>query len=329
VFAYYYIWYSHSSWRRAKIDYPLLGRYSSDDVSVLRRHVAWAREAGIDGFIVSWKSTPSLNRRLAKLVRVADAAHFKLLLIYQGLDFERRPLPAQRVRADLQTFAARWRRDPAFRMFGKPVVIWSGTWKFSRAAVASVTKAVRPALYVLASERSVDGYARLHGSVDGDAYYWSSVDPSKDGFFAAKLAAMGAAVHRDGGLWIPPAAPGFDARLIGGHRVVERRNNATLQRELDAAQQSSPDAVGVISWNEFSENSEVEPSVRYGRSSLNALRDLLRVGVVASGDFDSSDAPTTNIGYGVPLLVGVGLMLAAGAGAVLWRREIRRVAGSS
>src|SRR5436309_10053666 len=31
VLAYYYIWYNPSSWNRAKIDYPLLGRYSSDE----------------------------------------------------------------------------------------------------------------------------------------------------------------------------------------------------------------------------------------------------------------------------------------------------------
>ena len=31
LFAYYYIWFNADSWNRAKIDYPLLGRYSSDD----------------------------------------------------------------------------------------------------------------------------------------------------------------------------------------------------------------------------------------------------------------------------------------------------------
>ena len=61
------------------------------------RHVDWAKQAGIDGFIVSWKSTPVLNRRLERLAEVADAEHFKLLVIYQGLDFQREPLPASRV----------------------------------------------------------------------------------------------------------------------------------------------------------------------------------------------------------------------------------------
>lgn len=327
VLAYYYIWYDHRSWRRAKIDYPLLGRYSSGDVAVMRKHVAWAKAAGLDGFLVSWKSTSTLDRRLASLVQVADAAHFKLALVYEGLDFRRRPLPVRQVRADLEAFAARWRRDPAFDLFGRPVVVWSGTWRFTPAAVASVTRAVRPELYVLASERSVAGFERLRTAVDGDAYYWSSVDPATDVAAGQKLDAMAAAVHRAGGLWFPPAAPGFDARLIGGHRVVARRDGQTLRDELDAAQQSSPDAIGLISWNEFSENSEVEPSVRFGRTTLDTLRDLLRVRVAASGDFDSSDAPITNIGYGVPLLVGIAFIVAAGAGAMVWRREMRRVAG--
>src|SRR5688572_7207709 len=56
IFAYYYIWFDAASWDRAKVDYPALGRYSSDDRDVMRQHVRWAKEAGIDGFIVSWKS---------------------------------------------------------------------------------------------------------------------------------------------------------------------------------------------------------------------------------------------------------------------------------
>ena len=55
--AYFYQWFTTSSWDRAKVDYPMAGRYSSDDVSVMRRQVAQAKAAGIDGFIVSWKDS--------------------------------------------------------------------------------------------------------------------------------------------------------------------------------------------------------------------------------------------------------------------------------
>ncbi len=93
LLAYYYIWFTPSSWDRGKIDVPLLGRYSSDDESVMRQHVRWAKAAGIDGFLVSWKSTPTLDDRLARLITVADAERFRLGIVYEGLDFHRRPLP--------------------------------------------------------------------------------------------------------------------------------------------------------------------------------------------------------------------------------------------
>src|SRR5581483_5649817 len=103
VLAYYYIWYDPTTWDTKKSDLPKLGKYSSDDTRVMRQQVEWAKQAGIDGFIVSWKETPQLDRRLEKLVEVARAEDFKLAIIYQGLDYSRNPLPggAPRVAQDL------------------------------------------------------------------------------------------------------------------------------------------------------------------------------------------------------------------------------------
>jgi hypothetical protein len=329
VLAHYYIWFNPTSWNRAKTDYPLLGRYSSDDDAVMLRHIRLAKQAGIDGFIVSWKSTPLLNRRLAKLARLARAENFKLAIVYQGLDFFRNPLPAERIRHDLNYFAKTYGHDRAFLLFGRPVVAWSGTWNFSRAEIAAVTKPVRQRLLVLAMERSVDSYEDLADLVAGNAYYWSSVNPVTYPDHGEKLAEMGRAVHRRGGLWIAPAAPGFDARLVGGNSVVPRLGGKTFRRELDAAFGSSPDAVGVISWNEFSENTHIEPSRRYGVASLNVLADVLGAHVTLERDFDfdSSEAAST-VGYATPFLVGCGLVFVTGIGAVFWRRQLRRNRGT-
>jgi phospholipase C len=317
LFAYYYIWFNGTSWDRAKTDYPLLGRYSSDDRSVMRQHVAWAKRAGIDGFIVSWKSTPVLNRRLRRLADVADAEKFKLLVIYQGLDFYRDPLPAARVARDVDWFKDRLAHRPAFHAFGEPVLIWSGTWRFSRREVASVTEGRRNGLLILASERNVDGYQRLAGLVDGDAYYWASVNPATYRDYGGKLAELGAAVHARGGIWIPPAAPGFDARLVGGTSVVQRRGGATLREELDAAEASNPDAVGLISWNEFSENTHVEPSVEHGSRYLDVVADVRHAGFGSPSEFDSSEPAATGVNYGVPLLAVAALFLLGSLGLML------------
>jgi phospholipase C len=321
LFAYYYIWFNGTSWDRAKKDYPTLGRYSSDDRAVMRRHVQWAKQAGIDGFIVSWKSTPVLNRRLERLVEVAEAERFRLLVIYQGLDFYREPLPADRIARDLDHFRTRFAAAGAFDVFEKPVVIWSGTWRFSRKELAEVTEARREDLLILASERNVEGYRRLAGLVDGNAYYWAAVNPETYPGYPQKLAELGEVVHATGGIWIPPAAPGFDARDVGGTSVVERRDGATLRTELDAATSSAPDAVGLISWNEFSENTHIEPSLEHGSRYLDVVADVRSARLPQPGDFDSSEPAATNVNYGVPL-IGALFLFALGGVAMLLRQRL-------
>ena len=325
VLAYYYIWFDTTSWERAKIDYPVLGHYSSDNAEVMRQHIKWAKTAGINGFIVSWKSTDRLNRRLEQLIEIADQENFKLAIIYQGLDFHREPLPITQVEADFSYFMDHFAEHPAFDLYERPMVIWSGTWRFSREEVESVIQDKRDHLLILASERNVEGYQNLADLVDGNAYYWSSVNPDTFPGYKEKLAAMGAAVHANGGLWIAPAAAGFDARLIGGTTVVERKDGETLQIQFNVAMQSTPDAIGLISWNEFSENSHIEPSEKYDQRYLEVLADIRHAKVVTIGDFDSSDPGDTINSLGTSRVAALGLVgaLIILSVVMIFRRAVR------
>ena len=306
VLAYYYIWFDTQSWDRAKTDYPLLGRYSSSNIDVMRQHIQWAKAAGITGFIVSWKSTDKLNQRLEQLIKVADEEKFKLAIIYQGLDFQRDPLPVSQVDADLSYFIEHYADDPVFSLYEKPLVIWSGTWEYSRADVENVVLGKRDQILILASEKNVDGYARISDLVDGDAYYWSSVNPDTFPNYADKLTGMSEAVHANSGLWIAPASPGFDARLIGGTTVVDRKDGQTLQTQFNTALQSSPDAIGLISWNEFSENSHIEPSENYDHRYLKVLANIRHVPGPVVRDFDSSVPGDTVEKIGMDRVIALG-----------------------
>jgi hypothetical protein len=308
LLAYYYIWFDRGSWERAKSDLPLLGSYSSDEEKIMRQHIQWAKLAGIDGFIVSWKSTERLNLRLAQLIKIAVEEHFKLAIIYQGLDFERRPLPVGTILADLQYFISEFSESEAFDLFSSPLVIWSGTWEFSRDEIHQVTAELPSNLFILASERHVDTYQVISDLVDGNAYYWSSVDPDRFPGYQEKLDEIGESVHQHGGLWIAPAAPGFDARLIEGTRVVERKNGETLFKELGVAYGSSPDAVGIISWNEFSENTHIEPSKNYGLRSLEVLAEFNTLPIPEIIEFDSSEPPSIILEPELGRFVTFGLM---------------------
>lgn len=313
ILAYYYIWFDPGSWDRAKTDYPLLGRYSSDDEKVMLQHIRWAKEAGINGFIVSWKSTDVLNRRLDLLIKLAEQEDFKLVIIYQGLDFYRDPLPVDRIADDLAFFIEQYAGNEVFSLYAKPVVIWSGTWEFSTAEIEQVSQAVRGSILLLATEKNIEGIERLNGLVDGDAYYWSSVNTDTYPGYAEKLAKMSEAVHSQGGLWIAPAAPGFDARLVGGSSIVDRKDGDTLRTQMNAAMSSAPDAIGLISWNEFSENSHIEPSQTHGDRYLEVLSEINNLPPPMIGEFDSSEPVTSYpilfAGSRTIALAGLGILI--------------------
>lgn len=327
VFAYYYIWFNPTSWQRAKRDQPALGAYSSDERRIMEQHVKWAKAAGIDAFLVSWKHTESLDYRLERLAEVARELDFKLGIVYQGLDFERQPLPTSRVASDIAWLADRYGDDPTFHLLGeRPLVMWSGTWKFSQEDIASTSALVRPSVTLLASERNADDYLAVAQHFDGNSYYWASVNPSTYPRYRQKLQSMGEAVHETGGIWIAPFAPGFDARLVGGSSVVPRRDGDVLRTEWSAALASSPDALGLISWNEFSENTFVEPSDGYGRQYLEAVADLTG-SPGPTGQLDSSGPENTqsssNTGA-IALAVFVGLgVVGIGVISVRRRRQLR------
>jgi hypothetical protein len=274
VYAYFYQWFTASSWGRAKRDYPLVGQYSSDDTAILRKQIHEARAAGIDGFLTSWKDTPALDRRLERLVRVASQWHFDLGVVYEALDFARKPLPITTVERDLNLLVSRWGTALGSNYYGRPVIIWTGTNEFSRSDIQSVRTMLGSRATLLAASKDVASYEQIADLVDGEAYYWSSANPATP-FTAQKLQQMSAAVHAHDGIWIAPATPGFDGRTLGHSRVIPRDGGATLRRSLDLAYATKPQAIGVISWNEWSENTYIEPGLRYGNEEVDALRGYL------------------------------------------------------
>ena len=301
VLAYYYIWYTPNSWFRAKTDLPTLGRYASDDPKAVARHVAWAREAGIDGLIVSWKHEARLDAPLELLAREARRQGLKLVLLYQGLDFDREPIDAPRIARDLQWFIERYGGDEVFHVFGnEPAVVWWGTWKFSLAEIRQVRDQIGAPdrILLLGTEKDGESYRRRADLLDGDAYYWSSADPLTTPRYEQRLDGLGRRVAQDKGIWIAPVAPGFDARLVGGTSIVPRRDGATYRESWAGAVATKPSAVGIISWNEFSENSHIEPSREHGTEYLRLTRELvgtLPAGVPSDGATPAG-APSTPAG---------------------------------
>jgi hypothetical protein len=82
---------------------------------------------------------------------------------------------------------------------------------------------------------------------------------------------------------------------------------------MAAAAAANPDVLGLISWNEFSENSYVEPSRRYGARYLEVLAAIRGNRVKLATHVDSTHPVSSGAGWQVPvlglLMIGMGAML--------------------
>jgi hypothetical protein len=76
-------------------------------------------------------------------------------------------------------------------------------------------------------------------------------------------------------VWMASVTPGYDDRLLADrstHVDVDRADGRVYEAQWSAAVDMAADWVMVTSWNEWFENTEIEPSERYGTRYLDLTR---------------------------------------------------------
>jgi hypothetical protein len=271
------------------VDLPAEGQYDQEQPSTFDHHIDLAVRAGIAGFLVSWRGTGArdqrplssgYNSRLDLLVSRVDSyntthkTNFRLDLAFAAFgDYGR---PAGQIASDLDYFAARYGRDPAFRnpYDARPVVMWLDSRKHELATVAAVSGAARRRLYLVGDETE-QSWARDAHYLDGTSYYWSTENPWTNQRAGATLEALAAEVRKEGKRWFAPLIAGYNKQLQGG-TCVPRRGVETLSKVWETNARSRPDGWFAISWNELVENTYLEPSLAYGSTYLDSLTALIR-----------------------------------------------------
>jgi len=273
------------------VDVPAEGLYDQTQGATFERHVDFASQAGLKGFLADWQGTGSptqgptssgYNSRFDLMVTTVDsynAAHgtnFGLGLAYASFgDYSR---PASKVIADLRYFVSRYGSAPAFRngYSPKPIVMWLNSRKYSPQTIQAVSQAVQPYVYLLGDETAAS-WPNDGRYLDGTSYYWSTQDPWNNSRAGSALTELAGLVHADGKRWFAPFIAGYNKQLMGG-TCVERRGTQTLAELWQLNSTTGPDGWFGISWNEFVENTYLEPSKRYGTMYLDALAALIKKG---------------------------------------------------
>ena len=106
-------------------DYPLLGAYDSNNESVIGQHIEWAKEAGIDCFIVSWWGQGSFeDKALFNISKVCEKESFNFTVYIENTSsYYQKPPSINQTVEDLSYLLNKYNDSSSwYRIDGRPVI---------------------------------------------------------------------------------------------------------------------------------------------------------------------------------------------------------------
>lgn len=282
TWAFYFGWYDGANWGSLNdrlIDRPAIGDYDSRDAGTIQTHINQAQSAGIDAFVMSWYgpadgvvTTTTLDRAL----NAAAAAGFRI-----GVNIDMccgYNSTVEQVSASIADIVNHRGNHPAYlRWNGKPVIYFWNQARFSPEQWAQIRAQVDPGR---ATIWVAEGAAPERWLPTFDGLYLFNVAWSAPNWAGTAARWRDATYAAGGTFYTPTAHPGWDESRLPNRpnaaAPIGRDGGATLRASFaGAASAASSGVVLIVSWNEWLENSHIEPSQVYGEQSLNVLREIV------------------------------------------------------
>lgn len=281
---------------------PLIGPYDSRDPDVVEYQLSTAWAAGVDGFVADWYGPhdekgidEALDLVFETVERWRQMYGFRFFLaiayeeqILSQIDGEqaREEAIASHLRHALDHYAV---QDSFLRYQGVPLIFFFEMWTDGTPGLLQPDQLARvqsglPAfhlLYMGAEQDFLDVAAGFYSWVGG-----TNDDPADWGADYVDWV-YGEMDNRTrehdlqinvGSVWA-----GFDDSMVWGWgntpRSVDRQDGAVYAETWASAlldrhnrDRESPSWVQIVTWNDWNEGSEIEPSVEYGRNYLEATQ---------------------------------------------------------
>ncbi len=277
VLAFYYPWYGSEGgpskrwvhWdpdrHNAATNTPELGLYDSNDEAVIRKHITWAKSAGIDGFIASWWGPKGFeDRAMRKLVEIAEKEKFLVSAYHE------QARDAAQLADEVAFLVKEYGSSPAWLKVDDKPVIFVYTRVVGGFRPADFAKARGGAVLIM--DTFDPGYGKAGGGLHTYNPAFEALDRLREAYQSASLAC---AAH--GLVFAATVVPGYDDTVIrkpGGKR--DRDKGRFYDASWECALASEPDWILVCSWNEWHEGSEIEPSKEYGDLYLTKTAEWVK-----------------------------------------------------
>jgi len=296
---------------------PVLGEYDDTEPAVIRQHLEWSRGANINLWVASWWGPGSREDTTLKNVILphSDLPGTKIALFYETTSRIKKSMnyTTVNVYADVEYIAKTYFDDPNYLRIGnRPVLFVYLSRVLSRVGVLEeVTTLMRDAafehgghdLYIMGDQvfgsapddgRSYDPFDLLDGVTNYDIY---GNMKRPNGYAGAERVNE---LHKRNTQWrdetrahgncdfVPGVAPGYNDRAVrDGNPPLSRRLTessaegslfkAGLESALSLVEDSTERMLMITSWNEWHEDTQIEPVVDVGVTdrplSLTCYRD--------------------------------------------------------
>jgi hypothetical protein len=288
--------------------HPLTGPYDSRDDALLEYQVMLMKLSGIDGVIVDWYGIENfrdygvLNDSTRKLFQYVKRAGLRFAICYEPVTIKNMidngHLGArdaikhgQQVMRYLQD---NWFRDEAYlKAAGRPVLLVFGNPPYFKASADwSALFSVLDTPPVLVTED-----APLPPAASS-SYPWPPMSLSQNGALTQDaLSGYLKTFYQKAQSWdyrVASAFPGFhdiykEAGVSPGYGILDARNGETFRYTLQAALDSRPDVIQLVTWNDYGEGTIIEPTAEFGYQYLQIVQDTRRTSIDKGFPFTAGD----------------------------------------
>ena len=288
---------------------PALGEYDDTDPAVIAQHLQWSREANVNLWVASWWGPKSRedSTLLNVILPHEDLPGTRVALFYETTSRIKKSAnySTTNVYSDVAYMAKAYFHDPNYmRIDGRPVLFVYLTRVLSRVGkLGDTTALMRQAamengghdLYIMGdqvfNEAPEDGNTyEPFGSLDGVTNYdiygnlrrpdgYAGIERLTDLANRNKEWRDQTRAHGDCA-FVPGVAPGYNDRSVrDGNTALSRKLDedepegslfrVSLEMALDLTEESTGKMLMITSWNEWHEDTQIEPVVGRGQQTDN------------------------------------------------------------